>query len=161
MCVHHAILVSVANEPHKTAKTGAEKMEKLIPRKETFGKITCAEHVANYAAKTYATEDTEIEHMFIIYMNAQNEILCIEKTAQGTTNHVNPILREIFKAALLKNASALICIHNHPSGKVEPSMEDRIFTKKLVEAGKILQVKVLDHVIVGDTFFSFQEQGEI
>jgi len=69
-------------------------------------------------------------------------------------------LREIFQKALQNYASSLICVHNHPSGKTEPSREDRDFTKELYQAGNIMQVKVLDHVIIGDNeYYSFADDG--
>ena len=68
--------------------------------------------------------------------------------------------RETFKAAILANAAAIICGHNHPSGDCQPSKEDRAITARLVEGGKLLGISVLDHVIVGDgKYFSFADEG--
>src|SRR5262249_29648751 len=75
-----------------------------------------------------------------------------------TASVVHP--RECSKPAILSNAAALICCHNHPSGVPQPSQEDRALTKRLVDAGKILGINVLDHIIVGDgsaTYFSFAD----
>jgi DNA repair protein RadC len=73
-----------------------------------------------------------------------------------------PIVREIIHAALQKFSAAIICIHNHPSANVAPSPEDKKFTQELTEAGKLMDIKVLDHIIIGDnTFFSFAEEGLI
>jgi DNA repair protein RadC len=78
----------------------------------------------------------------------------------GTVNHAEPIIREIFHTALQKYAAAIICIHNHPSGNTTPSLEDRIFTRELAAAGKVMGIKVLDHIIVGgDTFYRFDNDG--
>jgi DNA repair protein RadC len=66
------------------------------------------------------------------------------------------------KAAILANAAALICGHNHPSGAPQPSQEDRALTVRLVQGGKLLGISVLDHVIIGDgteTYFSFADEG--
>jgi len=70
--------------------------------------------------------------------------------------------RECFKPAILSNAAALICAHNHPSGAPQPSQEDRALTKRLVDAGKLLGIALLDHVILGDgttSYFSFADEG--
>lgn len=102
------------------------------------------------------------EAMKILLLNAQNRLIEIVQVAQGTVNHVNPILREMFHQAIQSHAAALICIHNHPSGKIDPSQEDRLFTKKLCEGGNVLQIKVLDHIILGnEQYYSFQEQGAL
>jgi len=70
--------------------------------------------------------------------------------------------REVFKPAILSNAAAIILAHNHPSGQPQPSQEDRILTVRLVAAGKLLGISVLDHVIIGDgtsAYFSFADEG--
>ena len=66
------------------------------------------------------------------------------------------------KPAILSNAAALVCCHNHPSGAPQPSQEDRALTKRLVEAGQLLGINVLDHLILGDgseTYYSFADEG--
>ena len=68
--------------------------------------------------------------------------------------------REVFKAAILNNASRIICLHNHPSGDPEPSKEDIEITRRLVEAGEIIGIEVLDHVIIGEQrYLSMKERG--
>ena len=71
--------------------------------------------------------------------------------------------REVFKAAILGNAAAIILFHNHPSGDPDPSREDRELTRRLIDAGRILGIDVLDHVVLGDEgqYFSFKERGLI
>lgn len=104
--------------------------------------------------------DLKKEVFKIVLLNSQNKIIDIFDTAEGTVNKANPIIREIFQKALQNYASSLICVHNHPSGKTDPSREDRDFTKELYQAGNIMQVKVLDHVIIGDNeYYSFADAG--
>jgi DNA repair protein RadC len=70
--------------------------------------------------------------------------------------------REVFKVAILSNAAAILCGHNHPSGDPQPSGEDRSLTRRLVKAGQVLGIDVLDHVIIGDgaaDYYSFADQG--
>jgi len=104
--------------------------------------------------------DLKKEVFKIVLLNSQNRIIDISDTEEGTVNKANPIIREIFQKALQNFATSLICIHNHPSGKTEPSIEDREFTEELFKAGKIMQVNVLDHVIIGDNnYYSFADEG--
>jgi len=69
--------------------------------------------------------------------------------------------REVFKSAIKESANAIILVHNHPSGDPTPSEDDRKITKILFDAGKLLDIKLLDHVIIGDTPYSFKERGEM
>jgi len=104
--------------------------------------------------------DLKKEVFKIVLLNSQNRIIDIFDTGEGTVNKANPIIREIFHKALQNYAASLICAHNHPSGKTDPSREDRDFTKELYQAGSIMQVRVLDHVIIGDNkYYSFADDG--
>lgn len=104
--------------------------------------------------------DLKKEVFKIVLLNSQNRIIDIFDTGEGSVNKANPIIREIFQKALQNYATSLICVHNHPSGKTDPSREDKDFTKELYQAGNIMQVKVLDHVIIGDNeYYSFADDG--
>src|SRR3989338_9258827 len=106
--------------------------------------------------------DLEKEVFKIVLLNSQNRIIDIFDAEEGTVNKANPIIREIFQKSLKNYAVSLICVHNHPSGKTAPSTEDCEFTEELFKAGNIMQVKVLDHVIIGDNeYYSFSDQGNI
>ncbi len=94
--------------------------------------------------------DLKKEVFKVVLLNTQNQILGIEEITQGTVNRAAPIIREIFQKALQHFAAAIICVHNHPSGNPNPSREDECFTDELIKAGNVLQIKVLDHVIIGD-----------
>ncbi|NTU98374.1 MAG: JAB domain-containing protein [Chlorobiaceae bacterium] len=101
------------------------------------------------------------EEFHSVYLNTKNEIIGMEMISKGTLNASLVHPREVFKGALLANANALILVHNHPSGHAEPGDADRMVTEKLVEAGKILDVKILDHVIIASRscYFSFFEHA--
>ncbi len=103
--------------------------------------------------------DLKKEVFKIVLLNSQNRIIDIFDTGEGTVNRANPIIREIFQKAIQNYATSLICVHNHPSGKTDPSKEDQEFTEELFKAGKIMQVDVLDHVIIGDnSYYSFADK---
>jgi len=106
--------------------------------------------------------DLKKEIFKIVLLNSQNRIIDIIEIEEGTVNKATPMIREIFQRASQKFATSLICVHNHPSGKITPSREDCEFTKELSKAGKIMQVNVLDHVIIGDNeYYSFADEGDL
>jgi DNA repair protein RadC len=115
------------------------------------------------AAKQLLTlhEEPE-EHFCILCLNTKNKIVGVHTISIGSLNATIVHPREVFKAAMLNNANGIICLHNHPSGDPKPSREDIETTKRLVEAGEIIGIKVLDHVIIGDgRYISLKEQGTI
>lgn len=98
------------------------------------------------------------EYFYCVYLDTKNHIIKDKLLFIGTINESLIHPREIFKEAYLLSASSIICIHNHPSGNVNPSNNDIIMTKQLVEVGKILGIKVLDHIIIGkDNYYSFND----
>jgi len=102
------------------------------------------------AKQLLALHEEPEEHFCIICLNAKNKIVGVHTISIGTVNATIVHPREVFKAAMLNNASAIICLHNHPSGDPEPSREDIETTRRLVEAGEIMGIKVFDHVIIGE-----------
>lgn len=106
--------------------------------------------------------DLKIEVFKAVYLNAKNAIIETVDISQGTVNRASPFIREIFQKALGLFAVSVICVHNHPSGDPAPSDEDRQFTRQLAQAGKVLEVKLLDHLIIGDNrYFSFRDAGQL
>lgn len=100
------------------------------------------------------------EYFYCVYLDTKNHIIKDKLLFIGTINESLIHPREIFKEAYLLSASSIICIHNHPSGNVNPSNNDIIMTKQLVEVGKILGIKVLDHIIIGkDNYYSFNDNN--
>lgn len=99
------------------------------------------------------------ENFVVVLLNTKNEVIETSTVSVGTlgASLVHP--REVFKPAVRASAASVILAHNHPSGKVEPSREDREVTKRLGEAAGILGIEVLDHVIVGDGYYSMKEHG--
>lgn len=91
----------------------------------------------------------EQEHLRVVLLNTKNYVLKIETVYIGSINSSAVRIGEVFKTALKQNAAALIVVHNHPSGDPTPSPEDIAVTRQLVEAGKLLDVELLDHLIIG------------
>jgi len=113
-------------------------------------------------AQSVYLRDKTREHLMGIYLNARNEMVFKKPIFIGTLNAnlVHP--REIFNEALKQNAASVILVHNHPSGDAEPSQDDLEITKRILEAGKIMGIDVLDHVIITkNKVFSFKEKGLI
>ena len=103
--------------------------------------------------------DKSREHLAALYLNARNEMIYKKHLFVGTLNAnlVHP--REIFEHALIGNAASVILVHNHPSGDAEPSEDDLTITKRIQEAGKIMGIDVLDHIIITKSkAFSFKEK---
>ena len=103
--------------------------------------------------------DLKKEHFVVLYLNAKNQLVHKETISMGTLNAnlVHP--REVFEPALKHSAAQIIAAHNHPSGDPKPSEDDIELTKRLTEAGKMMGVELMDHVIVSkNSHFSFKEE---
>lgn len=101
-----------------------------------------------------------VEKFGLITLNTKNAVAGVHIISMGTLNSTIVHPRDVFTAAVLNNASGIILFHNHPSGDLEPSREDIETTKRLISAGEIMGIKILDHVIVGENrYMSFKEQG--
>ncbi|WP_328793781.1 RadC family protein [Heliomicrobium undosum] len=97
-----------------------------------------------------------------IALNTKNQVLSIEDISVGSLSSSIVHPRELFKVLIRKSAAAVVLIHNHPSGDPTPSREDREITRRIVEAGRILGIEILDHVIIGDNrYSSLKELGYV
>ena len=123
-------------------------------------------HSAEDAVKLVAQElsDYDREAFGVIGLKTNGEPISFNLVSLGTLNSAPVCAREVFKSAILSNASRIIAIHNHPSGNLKPSPEDFETTRQLVLAGEILGIQVIDHIIVaGETgrIYSFASEGLI
>ena len=110
----------------------------------------------------HSMRDLKKELFKVIYLNGQSQIVDIVDLFEGTVNASSIYPREIMRAAIRHEAVALIFVHNHPSGDPEPSRHDREVTRDLVFAGSIMQIRVLDHIIIGNNrYYSFANEGLI
>ena len=102
------------------------------------------------------------ERFKVIYMNSQNQIIDTVDLSQGTVNASSVSPREVIEGTIKNNATSLIFVHNHPSGNPKPSLNDRTLTRELVFVGRVMRIKVLDHIIIGDNrYYSFAGEGLI
>ena len=98
----------------------------------------------------------------VIYLNNQNQIIDTVDLAHGTVNASSVSPREVIEGTIKNNATSLVFVHNHPSGNPEPSSKDRALTRELVFVARVMRIKVLDHIIIGDNkYFSFAGEGLI
>ncbi len=100
------------------------------------------------------------ENFATLHLDGKNRVVCMDTVSVGSLNQSIVHPREVFKSACLSNAAAIILVHQHPSGDATPSREDIAITKRLKEAGEVMGIAVLDHIIVGDgEYTSFVERG--
>jgi DNA repair protein RadC len=122
--------------------------------------LTNSREVVDYLRVKMRTLDRET--FGVVYLDAQNQPTAIETLFEGTLTSSAVYPREVLKSALKHNAASLIFAHNHPSGCVEPSTNDRDITRELVLAASLMDVRVLDHIVVGaDSHYSFADHGLI
>jgi DNA repair protein RadC len=118
--------------------------------------ISSASDIASYYMEKL--KDLKKEHFIAVFLDSKNKIIKDEVISIGTLNASLVHPREVFKEAIKNSANAIILVHNHPSGDCEPSFEDYSITKKLKEAGELINVKFLDHIIVtGNNWVSASE----
>ena len=163
-------LADILQSPRAIYGIGQKKQEKIYALKEILERLLKADkneriiiNKPNDIAKIlipryrYATQ----ENFIIVLLNTKNEIISINDISIGSLNSSIAEPREVFREVLKYPTSSVILAHNHPSGNPNPSVEDIKITKKLVNAGKILGIDVLDHIIIGDNEFRSLKQDRI
>lgn len=106
--------------------------------------------------------DENQENFYCVYLDSKKKIINSKLLFKGTVDRSLVHPREIFKEAYLLSASSIICIHNHPSGNINPSKEDIFLTKMLKEIGNLMGIEISDHIIIGkEEYYSFFENGEL
>lgn len=106
--------------------------------------------------------DLHVEQFWIILLSRSHEVIAKRKISEGGVSGTVVDAKVVFKIALELLASSIILVHNHPSGNLRPSRADKILTEKLVKAGNVMNINVLDHLIVGEKgYYSFADEGEI
>jgi DNA repair protein RadC len=129
-----------------------------LSSRKTFSlvkKISSAKDVFDYFA---SIRELKQEHFYCLHLNSKNEIISSKLIAIGTLNSVVIHPREVFREAILASAQSVILVHNHPSGDVTPSLQDKEITLKLEKASEFVGIELVDHVIVSkEKWFSFDE----
>ena len=146
-----AISIVAAMELAKRKKlAGVERQKKITTSNDAF--VVCEPHL----------EGLTHEEFWVMFLNRNNRIIKLENMSKGGVAGTVVDPRIIFKKAIEKLSSSLILIHNHPSGNLKPSSQDVQITNKMVESGKFLEIKVLDHLIISSGgYFSFADEGLI
>jgi len=112
------------------------------------------------AIKRYGSNEQEL--FLVITLNASLEIIAVHIASVGTANKMIIQPRDIYKHAIRDNATAIAVAHNHPSGALEPSPEDIELTNRIIEAGKILGIYIIDHLIISKrNYYSFRYEGKM
>jgi len=146
-----ACLILSIQELHKRMN---RKQDKIVDVR-----ITTPEIVYDYY-KNIVNENQEF--FYCLYLDSSKKVLKEKLLFMGTVNQSMVHPRDIFKEAYAVNATAFICVHNHPTGDVRPSREDRIVTQRLNEIGELMGIKLVDHVIISENkYYSFLENGKI
>ena len=118
--------------------------------------LTTPEHVEAYMSDLKGAQQ---ECFVVIALNTKNRVIEKHLISLGTLNSSLVHPREVFRTLIQSNAAAWICCHNHPSGDPTPSSEDIKITRQLISASEVMGIKVLDHVVIGNTALSLREAG--
>jgi len=144
-----AITIAAALELGKRVAIGDSKKRVII---------RSSDDIANYMMPRLRYCDRE--HFYAILLNTKNHIIASPLISIGTLSESLVHPRELFKEAINHSSSSIILVHNHPSGDPSPSREDIMMTRRIIEGGRLLDIQILDHVIIGDnTYISLREQG--
>lgn len=123
--------------------------------------IRSPEDAANIGKTFMRIHENTEEYLYLICMNTKNKVIGVFELSHGSVNSSIFSTREVYQKALLANAVSIILMHNHPSGDPTPSRQDIEVTKRASEAGNIIGIELLDHIIVGDRFCSLKEKGYV
>lgn len=136
--------------------------EKTFKYAVELKQIVCVENAVDILNNGINLSMKSEEYLYMICLNTKNKVLGIFEVSHGSLNSSVVHPREVFKRAVMLNSANIIIAHNHPSGDTDPSKEDIAITCRLKECGKILGIKLLDHIIVGgDNYISLKEKGII
>lgn len=148
--------------PDQTRQVGIVHLEMVRESRSLYGmeKFDTPEKAAGMLFPLFERADREM--VVVLSVNRKLEPLAVEIVAVGGLDACCMDVKNIFKHALLSNAGYVVCFHNHPSGDPEPSREDEFFTKRMQEAGRLLDIPLLDHIILGDgRIYSFRESSAL
>ena len=148
-----------------TTKINRETMRtELVKEKavnyKAYKKLSNPQLIVNALNDLFDIQNMAEEYIYMLTLNSKSDITGVFEVAHGTVDSCMTSPRVIFNKALLVGATGLILVHNHPSGYVEASVHDTTLTRRIKESGKLLNVELLDHIIIGDNcYYSFCEDG--
>ncbi|MFW1364846.1 RadC family protein [Vibrio parahaemolyticus] len=144
------------SELNELLERAAEALATKYKREGTFTNPT---NVKEYLKLKLGAHDREV--FAVMFLDNQHQLISFEELFFGTIDAASIYPREVLKTALNHNAAAVIFAHNHPSGIAEPSQADKRITQRLIDALKLVDIRVLDHIVVGEGCVSFAEKGLI
>lgn len=130
-------------------------------RETTKGREISSAVVAYHILKPLFAENEDVETVYCIFLDLKNHVLSVEKMFSGTINCATVFPREIIKRVVSLKAGAVVMGHNHPSGDIQPSAEDRSITRKVIFSLMAIDVMLHDHLIVGNDYHSLADEGWI
>ena len=129
-----------------------------IPAKDRIK--VCGSKDAFEASKLFWPSTDHVEYFYVLYLNRNNQVLGCHQISKGGFTGTVIDVRVIFQIALKACSTSLICLHNHPSSNLSPSDADQQITQKIKEAGKLLDIQLLDHLIItSEKYYSFADEG--
>jgi DNA repair protein RadC len=144
----------------KIAMAAIELFKRNLSGDEQKKSIRCSEDIFNLMQSIVG--DIENEEVWVLLLNSKLKMIKRIRVASGGIDRAIVDVRIILKEAIMNNAVALALIHNHPSGNERPSSDDDMITKQLVDAAKFLNVKMIDHLIIGkDKYYSYSDEGRL
>lgn len=158
-CYHDLLELRGMGEARACALLAAVELGRRLGAARDPGRPVVASPADVHALLGARLAHLDREHFVVCLLDTKNRVIGSPIISIGTLSSSLVHPREVFKPAIKASAASVILAHNHPSGDVRPSREDRDVTKRLVEAGKTIGIEALDHVIVGDGFFSMKEHG--
>ena len=155
-------LDAMFDRPIPKKKVGIVHLEMVKESRRLYGtsRFRTPEEAAEMVMPMF--ERAHREMVLVMTMDSKLEIQAAEIAAVGGLNYCYIDMKEIFKLAILNNSAYIICVHNHPSGDVSPSLDDDKITKRMWNAGQILGIGLIDHIIVGESgYYSYKEEGRM
>jgi len=156
--MNHQVLQSYVTQGPLTKHQVLEKASEILAEKmfnsDVFESVSETKAFLEFKLGHY-----EREVFSILLLDNRHRLISFQKLFYGTIDSASIYPREVVKAVLNANAAAVIFAHNHPSGNAEPSTADKLITERLVDALRLIDVKVLDHIVVGHNSVSFAERG--
>lgn len=155
-------LDAMLDRPIPKKKVGIVHLEMVKESRRLYGtsRFRTPEEAAEMVMPMF--ERAHREMVLVMTMDSKLEIQAAEIAAVGGLNYCYIDMKEIFKLAILNNSAYIICVHNHPSGDVSPSLDDDKITKRMWNAGQILGIGLIDHIIVGESgYYSYKEEGRM